>query len=379
MRVILLMNSLFTGGAEFSSLSFYGWLLKQGHTVKVVVLKTTSPSYNVKRFGFDEVTVLEGNSLLARLRSLQVLVKTFQPQVVHSVLFDANLLGRMCRITQRSFIHIESLVNEMYSEHRYADPQVTRIKLGGYRLLDWATQGLGVDHYHANGESVARHYQEKLMISTKKMTVIPRGREANPWQGHNQNRERIRKELGTGDRLLLINVARHEYQKGQDVLLEALKSMGGEVQKIQVAIVGREGKLTTLLKQKIKQHQLDHVVALLGHRDDVASLLAAADVFVFPSRFEGLPGAVIEAEAAGLPIVASDIPNTREVAKENINALYFPVDDSQTLALQLIKLTHDAGLRNAMGKASKDYFDKHFSIHEIHQRMLTLLETLAKP
>lgn len=375
MRVILLMNSVFTGGAEFSSLCFHGWLRKQGHEVRVVVLKKVSPAYDVTRFGFDAVTVLTGSSSSARLRAFHLLTKEFQPHIVHSVLFEANLLGRLSRIAKRNFIHIESLVNEMYSEHRYADPQVTRFKLTAYRLLDWITQGLGVDHYHANGESVARHYQQKLFISANRITVIPRGREANPWVGDQENRNLVRRDWKTGSRLLLINMARHEYQKGQDVLMEALALLGDDRDKLHVVIVGRAGKLTPVLNKKIEQHHLQEVVTLVGHQDEVSKLLAAADGFVFPSRFEGLPGALIEAEAAGLSILCSDIPNNREVALDQ-NAFFFPVDDAAALATQLRLWVNDAGLRASMGRASSAHFEKHFTLNSIHQRMLVLFDKL---
>lgn len=376
MRVVLLMNSLYTGGAEFSSLSLHGWLRRQGHEVRVVVLKSVHPSYDSTHFGFEGITVLTGSSLKSRYKLLKQILTEFRPHLVHSVLFEANLLGRITRMLQGNFVHVESLVNEMYSEHRYADPQVTRLKLMAYRGLDWLTQLRGVDHFHANGYSVAGHYQEKLWIGKSRFTVIPRGREANTWAGNTDNRQQVRATWKAGNRLLLINMARHEYQKGQDVLLEALALLGAEINQVLVVIVGREGKLTPVLEEKIRQHGLSQSVLLVGHQDDVNRYLAAADGFVFPSRFEGLPGALIEAEAAALPIICSDIPNNHEVAVEHVNALYFPVDDAAALASQIRLWVQDAGLRASMGLNSKTHFEKNFRLAGIHQRMLALFESL---
>src|SRR6185369_73475 len=125
---------------------------------------------------------------------------------------------------------------------------------------------------------------------------------------------------------------------------------------IQVVLVGREGNFTSIIRDKIKTFGLETCVTIAGHRNDVSAVLAAADVFVFPSRFEGLPGVLIEAEAAGLPIICSDIPNNREVAQEGVNAVFFPLNDPAVLAEGVRKLVTDSDLRREMGKQSLAIF-----------------------
>lgn len=378
MRVILLMNSLFTGGAEFSSLSLYGWLRSRGYEIKVVVLKNVSPSYHVNQFGFAEVTVLEGKSVWGRLKELNKIIQEFKPDIVHSVLFDANVLGRLARIRIGGFKHLESLVNEMYSESRLADPQVTRLKLAGYRALDFITQLWGVDHYHANGQSVAIHYHQMLSIRKDRMTIIPRGRKVNDFLGDALNRGKIRQEFSSGNRILFVSMARHEYQKGQDILLDALSLLSKEtLTNLQLVLVGREGKLTKLIQDRISKYDLEKTVLMTGHRSDVSSILAAADVFLFPSRFEGLPGALIEAEAAGLPVICSDIPNNREVA-DNDNALFFPLENTSKLAHAISMLATDKALRETMRAHSLNLFRARFQLESIHQQMEQLLRSLIQ-
>src|SRR5260221_3125584 len=170
MRIVVVLSSLYTGGAEYSTLTFYGWLRRQGHDVMLICAKIASPSYEPAQFGLDQAVILEGNSFLKKLQHFRLLVREFKPNIVHSVLFQANMLGRMCRLLSRNFIHVESLVNEMYSPHRLADPQVTRTKLLGYRLIDFVTQLWGVDRFQANGVSVAHHYQQVLTINPNRIT-----------------------------------------------------------------------------------------------------------------------------------------------------------------------------------------------------------------
>jgi glycosyltransferase involved in cell wall biosynthesis len=377
MRILVLLNSLYTGGAELSTLSFYHWLRKKDHDIKLVCVKKAAPSYDPADFGFQDAEYLKGNSFLGRLMEFNAIVNVFQPHLVHSVLFNANMIGRMSRVQKRNFIHLESLVNEMYSSQRLSDPHITRMKLEGYRLLDKITQRWGVDHFQANGHSVANHYQKKLGISSERICVINRGRPVNPFVGDPENRNQVRATLLTGDRLLILQVGRHEFQKGQDVLVDAVARLGEWRDKIQVVLVGREGNLTSLIKEKIAAHQLEKCVQLVGHRKDVSELLAAADIFVFPSRFEGLPGALIEAEAAGLPIICTDIPNNREVADENVNALLFPVNDAQRLADCIKQLAH-LPLSVRMGKESLRIFKERFGLEKIHQQMEQLFNRLTE-
>jgi glycosyltransferase involved in cell wall biosynthesis len=379
MRVIVLMNSLYTGGAEFSTLSFYQWLRQQQHEVLLVCVKKASPSYDPRQFEFDQVDYLATGSFIHKVRSFNELVRSFRPDIVHSVLFDANLIGRMSRIRHRSFIHLESLVNEMYSDYRLADPRVTRFKLEGYRLLDRVTQRFGVDHFHANGKSVASHYMKKLGIDETRITIVNRGRLPNPFVDDENNRRKVREELHTGHRLMLIHAGRHEFQKGQDVLLDAIYQIRDVQDKIKVVLVGREGNYTSVINEKIKKYCLEQCVLVTGHRNDLSSLLAAADIFLFPSRFEGLPGVLIEAEAAGLPIVCSDIDNNKEVVKENVNALLFGVNDADEMAVQIEKLLRDKTLREKMGASSLSIFNERFQWEGSHGRMEELLKSVIPP
>lgn len=370
MRVLCVLDSLGTGGAEFSTLSFYGWLIERGHEIEVVCLKKAKPSYNHRDFGLNKVTYLKPGRLFQRAKSLADLIKAFQPDLVHSVLFDANLTTRICRIFFEKFRHMESIVNEMYSKHRLNDPNINFQKLAFYRLLDWVTQLRGVDHFHANGLSVARHYRQKLGIHSKRISVVPRGRKPNPHHANQEVISEVRQEFGLREELMFINVGRQEYQKGQDTLLKALGTLPEDLRlRLKILLVGREGNLSAQYKKMIAQYQLEDTVLMLGHRQDVPRLLAAADVFVFPSRFEGLPGALIEAEAAALPIICTAIPNNLEVVEPGKNADLFEPDDVQGLKNALIEIVNNKEKRLSYSKKSLEIFNKKFRIELAHKRL----------
>jgi glycosyltransferase involved in cell wall biosynthesis len=378
-RILVVIDSLYTGGAEYSTLQFYGWLQQKGsYTVEIVCLKHASPSYDPDDFQLSAPHYIIEKNFFKRVRFLGKLIKAFQPDLVHSVLYQSNLLTRICNLFICRFQHLESLVNETYSPYRVNEQGVSAFKLLFYRFADILTQIRGTQHYHANGNAVALHYQQYVKVPVSKISVVPRGRKANPFYSDDLNRERIRTTFHTGDRLLIVNTARHEFQKGQELLIGCIERMKRKGFKVQLIIAGREGKSTPHLQEEIIKIGLQEDVILAGHRSDLASILAAADLFVFPSRFEGLPGALIEAEAAGLPILASDIPNNREVAQEEKNALFFPVDNVDVLTLQMERLVLHPELRQKMSNASIQIFKERYTLEIIHPQMEALFEQLLE-
>jgi glycosyltransferase involved in cell wall biosynthesis len=92
---------------------------------------------------------------------------------------------------------------------------------------------------------------------------------------------------------------------------------------------------------------------LLGHVDDIRTVWAQAHVAVLPSRREGLPKSLLEAAACGRPLIATNVPGCREVAREGVNALLVPPDDPEALAKAIEILMRDRDLRTRFGKASR--------------------------
>lgn len=372
MRILLVIDSFFTGGAEFSTLELFKYLKEKNVVIQICKLKKMSPEYAPETFNLsnDYIAILPNGDFLQKRKALKKMISQFKPDIIHSVLFNANLLVRSIRVFDSSFIHIESLVNHTYSKNRLQEKGVTKIKLEGYRFLDRITSTLGTDHFHPNGYSVAKHYQEKLGIDQKKMTVVHRGRDIKKYDVLPFNR----KQIGIDeDKIILLNVARQEYQKGQDILLKALTLLPRDIlEKVHLLIVGREGKLTTSLLKFIEVNKLEKNISFLGHRTDIPELLKMSDIFVFPSRFEGLPGVLIEAEAAGLPVICTNLPMMKEVVEVDRNALVFEINNEKQLAECISKLVLDENLKNEFALESKKIFDEKFLLDSVHQKMYNL-------
>ena len=374
-RFLIIIDSLFTGGAEYSTLLWMEWLLEKGYDVRMVLLKPKNPSYKISDFKIDpdRVKMLQSNGVLARYKALKKIIQDFKPAVVHSVLNASNFTTRAIRILHGGFKHVESLVNQPYSQERMNDQSLNKFKIRLLQMYDILTQKRGVQHFHANSQAVADHYMQAVKVSSSKITVIPRGRAENTYI-HQKGALRRQYEAEfniPANHVWLINTGRHEYQKAHDILLEALSLLQLKVP-YTLLIAGREGKETAKIHQLINQYNLKDNVRLIGHRTDIPQLLAVSDVFVFPSRYEGMPGALIEACAAALPSICTDLPCMREVVDGN-SANFFPLNDAKVLSIQLDQTLNDASLRTSVGEEALKQFQKKFRLERIHERMLEVV------
>ena len=129
----------------------------------------------------------------------------------------------------------------------------------------------------------------------------------------------------------------------------------------------------------------DHVLAgwrkranlvLLGHVDDVRTVWAQAHVGILPSRREGLPKSLLEAAACGRPLIATDVPGCREIARQGVNALLVPADDPAALANAIETLMQDRDLRLRFGHASRQLVVNEFSSARIGSEIVALYARL---
>jgi glycosyltransferase involved in cell wall biosynthesis len=117
-------------------------------------------------------------------------------------------------------------------------------------------------------------------------------------------------------------------------------------------------------------------INVLGHVSDILKFWAKAHIAVLPSRREGLPKSLLEAAACARPIVATDVPGCREIARDGVNALLVPRDDAQALADAIILLAKDKRLRATFGEAGRRFVEKKFSAERIGADIVALYDQL---
>jgi glycosyltransferase involved in cell wall biosynthesis len=230
-----------------------------------------------------------------------------------------------------------------------------------------------VDHFHAITGVVKDHYHEMLGIPFRKISVVYRGRTGNLFlDQRDQLRERYHREFGlVKGTLLVLHVGRQEYQKGHIILLKAIQKLHeGVISSCAFLFLGREGNTTLEIKAMLANFSPSIKILFLGHRQDVNELMASADVFVFPSLYEGLGGALIEAQAARLPILCSSIKVFEEVIDKDVNALLH--NDESELAGNISLLLGDEAKRRKMGENGLLNFRAKFTLGVINKQMLNL-------
>lgn len=379
MRVLFVINSLGAGGAERSLAEMLVPLSKAGVEPVVACFdrRQEGSAEEVLAAGFD-VRFLAARRMPARIRELRKLIRALRPDVVHTTLFEADVAGRLAAVGTGVPV-LTSLVNTTYDPVRRGDPNIRAAALGAYRVVDgWTARHLTA-HLHAITQAVKDSAVATLGIPAERVTVIERGRDPGRLGTPGAPRRRSAR-LGLGladDDEVLVNVARHEYQKGQATLLEAMAVLAPRRPRLVLLQAGRQGHASEDLHRLAGRLALGDRVRLLGHRTDVPELLAAADLFVFPSLYEGLGGAVVEAMALGLPVVASDLPALREVVEPGRNALLVPRESPEALADAISRLLDDDGRRRDFAARSRQIFEQRFTLGPSADRMVALYGEVA--
>jgi glycosyltransferase involved in cell wall biosynthesis len=240
------------------------------------------------------------------------------------------------------------------------------------QATDMATAQL-VRRFHTNAASLVAPMSKRLAVSRRRFDVVPRGRDDEVLGTRTAaRRAEVRARLDLPDDVpTVLAAARHEHQKGLDVLLDAVATVRRTHPDVMLLLAGRDGNRTAALHYQATRLGLDANVRFLGARNDVPDLMVACDVFVLPSRWEGLPGAVIEAMALETPTIATDLPGVREVlGPELLRDCVVPVGDANALAKRISSTIEDPASTATWTAAARDRFLRRFTTRRIASEMV---------
>ena len=342
MKVLHVVPSLGSGGSERSLFESLRRLPNDIESRVIVFGRRDGGVHDlVEQLGVP-VIVCPGSypvRLLAAVRQ----IRTWRPDLVHTSVPEADLVGRIagraCGLPVLS-----TLVNTSYDPLRRADPAVGKWALEAHRRLDQVTSRLCVTHFRAVSEAVASDAVAGLGLRRDRITVVPRGRGVEALTPISMaERDALRHELDVAPSTTVVGtVGRMVYQKAHDVLLDAIAHAGQIAPDLDIRLLhaGPDGAESPAIRRRIVELGLGDRVRLLGSRPGAATtVLPTIDVFAFPSRYEGMPGSLIEALGRGLPVVASDIAPNREVA-DGV-ARFVPVNDARALGDAIVELARD--------------------------------------
>jgi len=214
-------------------------------------------------------------------------------------------------------------------------------------LLQGRLLAAGMGRAIAVSQAIATSLDDVLGWPPHKIEVIRNGIDLVRFQQPPD--PELRRALAAGSHdVVVATTARLDPQKGLDVLLRAIRAVDGA----RFVIAGTGPERARLESQAVALGVQERV-QFLGYRDDVPALLAASDAFVLPSLFEGTPLALLEAMAAGMPVVSSAIPGTDEVVSDGETGLLVRAGDADALADALRRIVAEPELRARLGAAAR--------------------------
>lgn len=211
-----------------------------------------------------------------------------------------------------------------------------------------------VDRHVAVSQHVASRLRERFGVADSRIVVIPNAVAAD---GPTPRSARLRAELAGGDdtRPIVLTVARLDPQKGIEYLLRAAAEIPSAV-----FVIAGDGPDRGKLEASARSLGVTERVRFLGHRQDVPALLAACDLFVLPSLYEGLPLSVLEAMVAGIPVIATAIGGTSEVVQDRKTGMLVAPGDAGALAVAIrAALADPASLRRLVSNAWERVANEH--------------------
>jgi glycosyltransferase involved in cell wall biosynthesis len=195
-----------------------------------------------------------------------------------------------------------------------------------------------------------------------------------PFDVRNMDRYSIRQKLGLRvDDVFFLAVGRLVYEKGHEFLVEAMSTVTKSNPHAVVGICG-DGPLREQLTHQIERLGLQEKVKLLGLWDDLHELLAAADVFVLPSRWEGLPMALLEGMMAGLPVIAARVEGVDEVVQSGEHGILVPLESPAGLAQGILQLLGSPQDRTRKGRAARERVLSSYTTDRMCEGYLQVIE-----
>jgi glycosyltransferase involved in cell wall biosynthesis len=362
-RIAIVIGSLGRGGSERQIVK----LVRAAHPnyARVLVIclgeegvlanEVRAVGARVVALGFNGVRMSSIGPLLRLLRVL----RRERPDVVYAFLFwGYSLAVPASRLVTPSSVRVAAR-RSLPEYDRPAHSLLLPLRALADRFADAVV---------ANSDAVGEGWVDANPALASKMRVIANGIEVAP-------EVRVRRVSGR-ECPTVICVANLIAYKGHQTLLEAAAVVARRTREWSLLLVG-DGPERAAIEREIERLRLGDLVTVLGYRDDVDELLDEADLAVLPSYTEGLPNAVLEAMAHGLPVVATDVGGTASLVETDVG-IVVPARDHTALAEALRAMLGNPERRRRAGRKGRALVDARYGVARMRDETLALFRELTR-
>lgn len=392
-RVLRIFNRMIVGGPVLNAAYLTRYLAPEFETLMVVGPKEAheqDATYLARQLGIEVVTVPEmGRSVnpftdLAAYRQLKKLMRKFDPHLVHTHAAKPGALGRLAAAS----LNVPAIVHTYHGHvfHSYFHPLKTNLFIQAERWLARRTHAI-----------VAISDQQKKELAgdfriapADKFHVIRLGLDLDKFLvGKEQKRTAFRKEFALSDDVIAIGiVGRLVPVKNHELFLEGLHHVLQHTgKKVKAFIVGdgeTRSRLERLAAEKgigFSRHQdaaYPHPLVFTSWRKDMDVIMAGLDIVALTSFNEGTPVSLIEAQAAGKPIVSTRVGGIQDIVAEGQTALLADIEDKAAFCSHLLRLVEDEDLRRHLGGSSPSLVLERFGYQRLMREMAALYNQLLE-
>lgn len=365
LRISFITGQLGLGGAEKQLFLLARGLLQAGWQVSVVNMSHRQGEYwdhALRQAGIPVYGIRMNLPRLNRLIEIRNILKKSSVNIVHSWTMHTNLYASVSGRLAGTPIRMGSERCNHHSSQRAVG------KL--YNLCLWGLDALVVNS-NQEAEFLRRH-RENLNVC-----FVPNGVEVPGRPVDSEQRRECREQLGiVGSSPVIGAVGSMVPRKNFSTLIKALAVLARKNVAFTLVLIG-DGPMVGDLKQQAASCLPENSYFFPGSIPNAVKFYPAFDIHCMPSiDQEGMPNVVMEASAAGLPVVASNVAGVPELIENGITGLLVPPNDVEILAEQLQKLLQDSDIRQRMGQAGIEKMDRGFSVAKMVTRMTKIYEQL---
>jgi glycosyltransferase involved in cell wall biosynthesis len=369
-KVLYMINSLSVGGAELHLLTLCRYLKRLGVETAVAYLKEGRGSRPLRPdFEAAGIPVFylggEGVDFVRPWLQLHRLLKQEKPDILHTHLPRADLLGFLTRLSGFSSPWVCS-VHDIHSKSWR----------GRWALPFFGSVWRRADKVIAISEAVKSWLVQGYRLESEKVQVVYYGIEPERWCSPSRD---LRFEWKLAEKLLVGSVGRLESRKGHDLLIRAMPFIAQRFPQTMLLIAGHDPwGYGRVLESLVTQLGMEKHVRFLGFQDDIPSFLHAIDVFAFASRSEGFGQVVIEAMAAGKPVVVSRIAPLTEIVIDGETGFYAEPENPESFAEKILWLLSHREEAQNMGKRGQEVVKKRFSAETMAFAVLAIYQEVFR-